>query len=730
MNILTFKVDGLLPGEVTFELQRPAGSSLSYKIQTELTIEAIRTDPSSLNLLLPPDLTRELRQQVVSGLTPDLLAIISANDLVDGIPWEYYLPKLLKVPTVFVVRQLGQSESFVEEPAPRVVRLLAAGWSGKPRFQLPGIQKELMALNQLKMYEDFQVQLLFEPNLETFYNACSTFLPDILHLIPPGIAHDIPVPEIILSGDEPIKGVPMDHFLSGLPPDLRPRLVVLNTCSGGEGGSGPSAIRIIAKHLRSMVIGWLGEIQDLVAVDFARFIYARILDGESVIDALRAYRAIQISNRNFEQATRNLMPALFQRPFDTVPVVLTPSIELLIKPLRDLHYEEVLHAQKPRALSAVTFNAQPSRAQAELAVSSDSSFPAITVEFEPQKWLNPALLKNGRPAINRLVLNPDRALYNVGVAVSCDTGNGISTVRQTLNLEKGPQPVPIDTWQFPVLYELIGAAVPRRQINFTVSCSLAGGLLAETTMPVTWMGRTEWLDKEDTWHFIPAFVDPNSDRVLDVIGHADDILKKIESPTSRFDAYQSGDSQHVINQVKAIFNCLRDKPYELRYIAPPPIPVFAGEVFASGQRIRPLEEIIDRCRGTCHDLAILFGSCLEQIQIYPLIILITGHTFFGFWKDSGAHDKFWNPVGKKLPRPSSDLGRQWTIRNRLEIDKLLNRNVISLVDAVKVTDRNAKFEDAVQEGFKYFQQTSDRNSLRKFDVAVDIQASRCLIQPL
>jgi hypothetical protein len=405
-------------------------------------------------------------------------------------------------------------------------------------------------------------------------------------------------------------------------------------------------------------------------------------------------------------------------------------VALLTKPLLDLHREEAAQEPKP-TMRGVIRAARTAHAEGEPEASKEPALPALTVEFEPQKWLNPALLKNGQPAINRLVLTSDRAVRNVGVAVSCDTGNGISTVRQTLHLEKGPFPVPIIEWQFPVLYELIGAAVPRRQINFTVSCTLAGGLLAEMTKPVLWMGRTEWLDKQDTWRFIPAFVDPYSEGVLDVVGLADEKLKNIAGPTSSFTGYQSSDREYVSHQVTALFNCLRDKPYELRYIAPPPIPVYApGEMFASGQRVRRPEDVVSRGRGTCHDLAILFASCLEHIQIYPLVFLITGHTFFGFWKEARAHDDFWSQAGKDVLRLPSDPGREWTILKQEEIQDLLDQDVIALVDAVTVTNRNAKFDTAVQTGYEYFQETTGRSPRRKFDVAIDIQASRRAVQPL
>jgi hypothetical protein len=142
-------------------------------------------------------------------------------------------------------------------------------------------------------------------------------------------------------------------------------------------------------------------------------------------------------------------------------------------------------------------------------------------------------------------------------------------------------------------------------------------------------------------------------------GYADEVLKTITGPTSSCDGYQSGDMIHTTNQVKAVFTCLNGKSFELRYIAPPPLPVYTPDnTFSCGQRVRRPDEVVKRHFGTCHDLSILFASCLEHIQIYPLIILITGHTFFGFWKDSKAHDEFWNRAVKDGGRRPNDPGRE------------------------------------------------------------------------
>jgi hypothetical protein len=350
------------------------------------------------------------------------------------------------------------------------------------------------------------------------------------------------------------------------------------------------------------------------------------------------------------------------------------------------------------------------------------------VVFEPQSWLNPALLKNGRPAITRLILETDRSLRNVELVVTCDTGKHISTVRQTLDLGRRPQPVPTEDWHFPALEELIEVRVPRRQINFTATCRWDGRLLAEHTKSVLWMGRAEWLDQPETRAYVPAFVDPYDQGVLDVLDQADGIHKTIAGPESSFSGYLEGDGDVVMKQVEALFSCLRDH-FKLNYITPPPVSVFLpGALHASGQRVRTPEEVTKRRRGTCHDLAVLLASCMEHIGIHPLIYLIRGHTFVGFWMSDDAHADFWETARRKTLRMPQVPGREWTITELQEIQELLKQKVVTSLEATKVTNRNATFADALKEGSRHWREK--QLELQRFDVAIDVCASRRLVQPL
>lgn len=240
MNVFKLKVDGSLPGDLTFEMTSDGQVSSQFQTQVDFTLEKISTEPTSLGQLLPPRLTRALRQWILDDPLGGLLAISSVDPYLEGIPWEY-LPQILELPTVFIVRLLEQSGHILKGKMQDRPRILAAGWSGKPWLDLPGIQKELNSLSQLGVESEVHVRVLSEPSPTEFAEAYGAIQPLILHLIPPALRNENQMPEMILSEGEDIKWVRIDNFLSQLPTTLRPRLVVIRSGDRATGSKPPGS---------------------------------------------------------------------------------------------------------------------------------------------------------------------------------------------------------------------------------------------------------------------------------------------------------------------------------------------------------------------------------------------------------------------------------------------------------------------------------------------------------
>ena len=729
MNVATLTIEGDLFDESSFEFTANGSSMRSSMTQPDAKLrerifEGTASGPEVAGLL-PQDLLRAIRQAYYFDSAASTLAIISLSTALDVIPWER-VPHSIGLPELSIVRVLSdQRQESVNSDGDTA--LLVAGWSGSPTLKMPGIQTELTALGDLAAHERISFKVLAEPTIPELVAAWRAERPRCVHIAAPALVYGASGAEIAISGTKDLELVSLDGVLEQLG-DLRAYLVLINTCDGGFGGAQRSAARVVAERLKTTTISWYGAVHDLGASDFARFFYSRLLEGNTALDGIRAFNWIRSPSAPPEGRLAGLPAASSDtRP---VPTIWIPSIDAL--DTRPLAIREAFKSSEPEATPG-------GRRQRRTVIDPTSGWistnllspdvplagqPQLVVEFEPQRWLNPALLKNQYPAIVRLTLTAEEPIRGVGVSITCDAGVGLSTVAFAQDLARGPQPLDVEHSQFPVLYQLIDRSASRRWVNFTVRCTYDGAVLAETTHSVLWMALSEWLDRADMWHFIPAFVDPNAKGVLDVLDEANVLLRRTD-PTKSFDGYQSGDPDCVKQQVATIFNCLRGEPFQLNYINVPPLdPYIPGESMSSGQRVRTPTEVIDHRRGTCNDLAILFASCLEHIGINPLVVLKPGHTYVGFWLSIGAWERFWKQAQQNTIRLHQVSGHNWIINSAKEFGDLVTNSDVLLLEATRVTDRNATFADALARGRENLLPNGG------FDVAVDVVAARREIQPL
>jgi hypothetical protein len=176
--------------------------------------------------------------------------------------------------------------------------------------------------------------------------------------------------------------------------------------------------------------------------------------------------------------------------------------------------------------------------------------------------------------------------------------------------------------------------------------------------------------------------------------------------------------------MKALFQTLRDDPYCLSYINPPSSPVWVpGSKLPMGQRVRFPDEITEHKRGTCYDLALLFASCAEHFRVHGLVVIVPGHTFFGYWLNERQHHDFWTKTeGARLPQ----IGGSWMIQRVDVLRSLLDAGAVEFVEATFVTNRNATFEEACAAGAALVKNRQQH----AFDAAIDVSASRHAVQPV
>src|SRR5262249_17017521 len=142
------------------------------------------------------------------------------------------------------------------------------------------------------------------------------------------------------------------------------------------------------------------------------------------------------------------------------------------------------------------------------------------------------------------------------------------------------------------------------QTTLFVRISLGDAPFLSKTYPVTLLPTDEWRDDDVNGIWLPSFVLPRDQAVLEVIVAAQRYLMALRDDAfAGFDGYQAvdgsaDDTDNLDAQVRAIWYALVHD-YRLNYINPPPV------FTSASQRLRTPTDVLRGGRGTCIDLALL-----------------------------------------------------------------------------------------------------------------------------
>ncbi len=642
---------------------------------------------------------------------------VADGDVVHSLPWEL-LPDALQLGGLIVAR-MSPKPPGAEKPAP------AEGF--KPKLLLAAVVGLGSQISSSVVSEKRNIQ-------ERFGDALSVTAIDLDQLFQ--AARDLRPTLLHVAGAESA-ALSEERIQEGLKDLDCLHLAVLNFPGSNRYGSLLSGQGTVSIGRAASA----GQAAGDLAADFALYFYSRLLESHSPLDALRSFYGYYSRQDAYAQG---FMPIVW------LP---TPAAkDWKLQPMR------VNGVDREKA-GVWAGGAQP------VAEPSGSGSPQVSIELKLTQGVNPALLINPRPGLNPILehikVDSNAPVCCVRLEIQCDTGSGASSVSETLDLEKGPQRLSTDRFHFPVLYDLIRSRAPRRRINIRACLTAQGRTLAESTNSTLWMGPDEWLEQlnqQQLWPYVPSFVLPENQGVKLLLDKAVDVLRLIGVPYEKFDGYQSEPEdgptglsrEAVVRQIKAVFRTLQQE--QINYINPPTGVILAQEGGAEelGQRVRFPDEILNHRRGTCHDLALLLAACAEHVGIHPLVILVPGHTFFGFWTSETEHYEFWGGAHAAGGTPLPAFGDEWMINgckgrqyqyrgasySGVQLLEKLSRggkkfgrfSSVEFVEATWCTYREATFEQACDEGLRRVRKDLKPKGL---DVAIDIRQARLKnIQPL
>lgn len=219
--------------------------------------------------------------------------------------------------------------------------------------------------------------------------------------------------------------------------------------------------------------------------------------------------------------------------------------------------------------------------------------------------------------------------------------------------------------------------MPKRA-NLHLNVSFNDKVVWTDTQEIRILPRNQmlWTDEKGRAYFeiLRCFVNPSHSAITQVILKARQQLKNITEKTD-FVGYQLG-NELVIPQIQAIYQTLKDD-FCISYTNCQPT-FFKSNI---SQTILFPEEVLNGKAGNCIELTLLFAACMERIGIDPIVYLVDGHAFSGFFTNELAYAQ-----GNWKHGISKDF---------IEIKELIDKQLLITFEASGIA--NMSFRQAIEE---------------------------------
>ncbi len=359
----------------------------------------------------------------------------------------------------------------------------------------------------------------------------------------------------------------------------------------------------------------------------------------------------------------------------------------------------------------------------------------FSVEITVRERLNYSLLHNDSGGLFKSLSfrkQKEGVLRNVGVEVILYLGSESHPYSASFTLSEYLTPVH-EKIKVPLTSSIIRTVQEPMRTSLFVKVTVESTVVYQETHRVTLLPADEWKDSDADRIWLPSFVLPRDPAIEKIIDSAQKHLVTLADYDRRgFDGYQSidpddpGSLAEIDLQVQAIWAAIVSD-FGIRYINPPP------SYTRLGQRLRTPTQIVRGGRGTCIDLALLLCACLEYIEIYPVIFLLEGHAFAGYWRDEQRYFDFFEALQEGIEEETmrSSIGattsqNAWVLPSDsyAEILNEVNRGFLYPLETVGFTTHGS-FWEAIEEGVDNLRSRSEFHSL------VDIWSARSeFITPL
>ena len=296
----------------------------------------------------------------------------------------------------------------------------------------------------------------------------------------------------------------------------------------------------------------------------------------------------------------------------------------------------------------------------------------LTLDYLPS--VNYAMINCGMDICKSFVLEngSEADWHQVSIHVS---GPYIQKSSTMVDLLKKGQAVRVTTLKIEPDYHQLSEITEAVRTSFQLCIRCMDEVLLEKQYPITLLSFEEWTGSSVMPELLAAFVVPNNPLLSRVTVAAARFLERWTG-SSAFDEYQTQDRNRVRAQVAAIYEALRSEG--IVYSAPP------ASFEESGQRIRMADKVLTEKIGTCIDASLLIASCLEEVGIYPILVILKEHVMVGAWLTPNVFPQMCCDDASYLMKEMADG----------------NNNLVLLESTAITTSEKVSFEDAVSSAAK------------------------------
>lgn len=620
------------------------------------------------------------------------------------LPWEFILPAAtrdLRTAPLVITRSLVQARTQTAAAFKKVLFVESA----------PGVlQNDWDFEDERRLVKSYTKATAFRhivsPTLAQLGKAVASFKPDIIHLAGFDSHQGLELvgesraesafDGYLLAGPKGVEPVPALELAGKLVPSAHaPSLVFCNLWNS----AGRVAPLLVTAGARS-AIGFQDSIDDALAEIFLGNFY-RVLTRTKNIEAA------------FQEAWQSLSSQ--KKPLRGTGIVLWQSDRPAV-----------------RATTGTTRSSAPPLEHAVLrpeTLAADKARELLLVSCEPESQISYGLLHNDRDLFTKFVVRnlSDHRITGLDVHVELHSNDGTYPYRQSFTVDQ----TGLD------LQRVVRIALTSnfaRTVNEMVRTSLyvhikwgAHDIFRET-YPVTMAPVDQWADTDADRIFLPSYMFPRDRAVNQIIRNAEQFMTALrDEPTAGFDGYQLAtrkDVSSVDKQVQALWYSIVYK-VPASYINPPPTYAVAS------QRIRTPSEIIGGGFGTCIDLALMLASCLEAIEIHPVIFVLEDHAFPGYWRSEAARNTFCRNIASSASRPGTPAsavrgdggsakkrpGAAWCYDSAglVDIRKAVRNNQLVPLESVGLSERSSLGE-SIETAREYFAKSEEDRFLLMLDI--------------